>query len=56
MWGMKILIINLSRDLNNVKTDCLKFLHTLQVIMHFNRLKDQFVENLDQPCILSIHS
>lgn len=25
-------------------------IHTLQAIMHFNRPKDQFVENLDQPC------
>jgi len=25
-------------------------LETLQAIMHFNRPKDQFVENLDQPC------
>jgi thymidylate synthase len=25
-------------------------LYTLQAIMHFNRPKDQFVDNLDQPC------
>ncbi|MCJ7638143.1 MAG: thymidylate synthase [Nitrososphaeraceae archaeon] len=25
-------------------------IHTLQAIMHFNRPKDQFIENLDQPC------
>lgn len=25
-------------------------IHTLQAIMHFNRPKDQFVGNLDQPC------
>jgi len=25
-------------------------LHTLQAIMHFNRPKDQYVDNLDQPC------
>jgi thymidylate synthase len=24
--------------------------HTLQAIMHFNRPKDQYVDNLDQPC------
>ena len=27
-----------------------KNLYTLQAIMHFNRPKDQFIENLDQPC------
>lgn len=27
-----------------------KNIHTLQAYMHFNRPKDQFVENLDQPC------
>lgn len=25
-------------------------IYTLQAIMHFNRPKDQFIENLDQPC------
>ena len=27
-----------------------KNLYTLQAIMHFNRPKDQFIQNLDQPC------
>jgi len=27
-----------------------KNLYTLQAIMHFNRPKDQYIENLDQPC------
>lgn len=29
-----------------------KNLHTLQAYMHFNRPKDQFIENLDQPCTM----
>ena len=27
-----------------------KNIHTLQAVMHFNRPKDQYLENLDQPC------
>ena len=27
-----------------------KNIYTLQAIMHFNRPKDQFIDNLDQPC------
>ncbi len=29
-----------------------KNLHTLQAYVHFNRSKDQFTENLDQPCTM----